>query len=280
MNKKTYIVDISTFLYNSGGIVAMHKLCHDLNALGETSYITSPITHKALNAPYVQNRKFSKQDVVVIYPEITYGNPLQCKNVARWALNTPGRCAGVSEATFYDGLKETDLIFKYSDYFALKDSTKCEGLLTTTFVDSDYFFCLNNNAERTGSAFFVKKGGVSKTIHPKDSVNLSSCEHNWDHMGKALRSVKYFYCYDNACFWVVIAAICGCIPIVVPDSNMTADEWYSKFPHKKCGVAYGEDQLQHAIDTQPLVQQNLLEFYNKQLDTVKNFVNICEAKFL
>jgi len=278
MNKKIYIVDISTFLYNSGGIVAMHKLCHDLNSIGEISFITSPITHKSLNAPYVKDRKFSKKDVVVIYPEITYGNPLKSNHVIRWALNTPGQCAGVKENTFYDGLSPSDLIFKYSDYFHLKDIVKSEGLLTTTFVDPDYFYPFDGT--RKGSAFFIKKGGASKTIHPTDSINLSSSEHNWKYMGDVLRSVEYFYCYDNACFWVVLAAICGCIPIVIPDSNMTAEEWYSKFPHKKCGVAYGEENIEHAKNTKHLVHQNLLEYYSKQLNTVKNLIKICEAKFL
>jgi hypothetical protein len=278
MNKKIYIVDIATFLPNSGGIVAMHKLCHDLNSIGETSYITSPITHKHLNAPFVKDRKFSKQDTVVIYPEITYGNPLKSNYVVRWALNTPGRCAGVAENTFYDGLKPTDLIFKYSDYFTLKNNVDCQGLLTTTFVDKTYFY--ESQTTRTGSAFFIKKGGTNKMVHPKDSIDLSSSEHDWNYMGNVLRNVEYFYCYDNACFWVVLAAICGCIPIVIPDSDMSADEWYSKFPHKKCGVAYGLDNIQHAKDTRQYVQQNLKDFYEKQLDTVKNLVKVCETQFI
>ena len=278
MSKKIFIVDIATFIPNSGGIVAMHKLCHDLNSLGETSFITSPITHKKLNAPYVKDRKFSKKDVVVIYPEITYGNPLNSKHVVRWALNTPGKCAGVAGSSFYNSLQSTDLIFKYSDYFAVNEPAKSTGLLTTTFVDTDYFY--STTSERSGSAYFVKKGGMSNSIHPSDSINLSSTEHDWKTMGEVLRKVKYFYCYDNACFWVVIAALCGCIPIVIPDKNMAAEEWYSKFPHKRCGVAYGIDMIPHAETTLHLVNSNLQTFYDKQLDTVKQFVKICENTFI
>jgi hypothetical protein len=253
----------------------MHKLCHDLNSLGEVAYITSPITHKKLNAPYVGSRKFKRDEVVVIYPEITYGNPLNSKYVVRWALNTPGACAGTNSKTFYDGVQPTDLIFKYSDFFDLHTDVNNKGLLTTTFIDTDYFY--TSDKPRTGNAFFVKKGGIKNKIHPIDSIDLSNFEHDWKTMGDVLRNVEYFYCYDNACFWVVIAAICGCTPIVVPDSQMTADEWYEKFPHKKCGVAYGVENIEHALSTKHAVQDNLQTFYNKQQDTVRRLVTICES---
>lgn len=275
MTKKTYVIDMPAFLYNSGGIVAMHKLCHDLNLLGEKAYITCPTTHKDLNAPYVGTAKFSKDAVVVIYPEITAGNPLKAKHVVRWALNTPGKCAGRNEGDFYTYKQPSDLIFKYSEYFTLRDESESKGLLTTTFIDRNYFS--NPRTPRKGSAFFVKKGGMKNKIHPDDSIDLSKLEHDWKAMSNVLKSVEYFYCYDNACFWVVIAAICGCVSVVVPDSDMSAEEWYSKFPHKRCGVAYGLDMLQHAKDTLDFAEKCFAEFTEKQLDTVRNFVNICEA---
>lgn len=273
--KKKYIIDICTFLYNSGGIVALHKLCHDLNSLGEEAYITSKVTHEKLNAPYVGDKKFKKSDIVVIYPEITFGNPLNANHVVRWVLNTPGECAGVLENSFYSSKLDTDLIFKYSDFFKIKNENESKGILTTTFIDSNFFY--NTDTERKGTAFFVKKGGVKNAIHPSDSIDLSKLEHNWKIMGDTLRRVKYFYCYDNACFWVVIATLCGCIPIVIPDSDMSAEEWYGKFPHKKCGVAYGISQLEHAKQTLHFAHKNLEEYSNKQLETVKNFIKICEA---
>jgi len=273
--KKKYIIDICTFIYNSGGIVALHKLCHDLNELGEEAYVTSKITHKDLNAPFVGAKKFSREEAVVIYPEITIGNPMKAKNVVRWILNTPGECAGVGANGFYSNKLDTDLIFKYSEYFHIKNESESRGLLTTTFIDTDYFF--TSSEPRKGSAFFVKKGGMKNKIHPDDAIDLSKLENNWKVMGDVLRKVEYFYCYDNACFWVVIAALCGCIPIVIPDSEMSAEEWYSKFPHKRCGVAYGMDNIEHAKSTLHLVSDNFKEFSNKQLDTVRNLVKICET---
>jgi hypothetical protein len=278
MSKLKYIIDINCFIPNSGGIVALHKLCHDLRQIGEESYVLSRTTHPLIDAPFLGDRRFAQQETVVVYPEIVAGNPHNCKNVVRWALNTPGTCSNSRAEDFYSAKKSTDLIFKYSDYFHLRDETESRGILTTTFVDKNIFY--STNAHKRGTAFFVKKGGMPKSVHPADSIDLSKHEHNWKHMASVLQQVEYFYCYDNACFWVVLAALCGCIPIVVPDSDMSASEWYSKFPHKECGVAYGIDMIQHARDTQHLVQDNLQKFYNKQLDTVRNFVKICETSFV
>ena len=278
MGKLKYIIDINCFLPNSGGIVALHKLCHDLRKIGEESYVLSRKTHSLIDAPFLGDQRFTQQETVVVYPEIVAGNPHNCHNVVRWALNTPGTCSNSRADDFYSAKKPTDLIFKYSDYFHLRDETESKGILTTTFVDEN-IFCPSNK-HRSGSAFFVKKGGMPKSVHPADSIDLSKHEHDWQHMASVLQQVEYFYCYDNACFWVVLAALCGCIPVVVPDSNMGADEWYEKFPHKKCGVAYGMDKIQHAKDTKHLVRTNLKLFYDKQLDTVKNFVKICEATFV
>lgn len=273
-----YIIDINCFLPNSGGIVALHKLCHDLRKIDQEAYTLSKTTHPLLNAPFLESRRFSREETVIIYPEIVAGNPHNCRNVVRWALNTPGTCSNSRADDFYSAKKPTDLIFKYSDYFHLRDETESKGILTTTFVDESIFY--NTNTSRSGSAFFVKKGGMPKVKHASDSIDLTKHEHDWKYMASVLQKVEYFYCYDNACFWVVLAALCGCIPIVIPDSNMSAEEWYTKFPHKRCGVAYGEDMIQHARDTQHLAHSNLELFYSKQLDTVKNFVRVCEESFI
>ena len=272
--KKKYIIDCCTFLAQSGGIVALHKLCHDLNYLGEEAYITSPITHQKLNAPFVGSRKFSKDEIVVIYPEVNLGNPHKAKHVIRWVLNTP-LVGEINTEDFYNTKQSTDIIFKYSEYFDILDNSKVTGLLTTSFIDSNFFY--KSSEKRSGSAFFIKKGGLHNKIHPEESIDLSQLDKDWKAMGDVFRKVEYFYCYDNACFWVVIAALCGCIPIVIPDSDMSAEEWYSKFPHKRCGVAYGLDKIEHAKNTLNLAEDNFKEFSEKQLDTVRNFVKICES---
>ena len=38
--------------------------------------------------------KFDLSDLIVIYPEIVFGNPLGAKNVVRWFLHNPGFFSG------------------------------------------------------------------------------------------------------------------------------------------------------------------------------------------
>jgi hypothetical protein len=276
--KLKYIIESYCFQPYSGGVVAMHKLCHDLRILGEDSYVLSKETHPDLDAPFLGSNRFSKKETVIIYPEIRYGNPHNCKNVVRWLLNTPGYCSGTSADSFYNQKKDTDLLFKYSEYYKLRNENESKGLLTTTFIDKNIFY--PSDTGRKGTAFLIKKGGMQQKIHPPDSFDLTNYETDLHFMAEILRQVEFFYCYDNACFWVTLAALCGATPIVVPNTDMTAKDWYEKFPSMSHGVAYGTDMIQYANDTKHLVNQNLELLQKKELDTVRNFVKICESNFL
>lgn len=266
-----YIIDICTFIPSSGGICTMHRLCHDINSLGETAYITSPITHPSLNAPYVGSRKFSKDQTVVIYPEITHGNPHNAKNVVRWILNVPGD-------SFYDELRPNDLILKYSESYKLKSGYPHHGYLRTTFSDKLGIF-YNSHGPRSGSAFLVKKGGMKQKLHPDDSINLSLFQDNHEEMANVFRRVKYFYCYDSYCYLSCLATLCGCITIMTPPENISFEEYMSNNPQMKYGIAYGIENLEHAEKTIHLVEEHTKQIKINEFETVKNFIRLCNEKF-
>lgn len=272
MSKKlTYIVDIATFLPSSGGICTLHRLCHDLNSLGETAYITSPITHPALNAPYVGTKKFKRDEVVVIYPEITHGNPLQSKNVVRWILSVP-------DISYYETLLPTDLILKYSESWKLKEGYKHDGYLRTTFSDKLGIF-YNNNKPRSGSTFLIKKGGMKKKIHPDDSIDLRPFQNDHEAMAEIFRNVKYFYCYDSYCFLASLANLCGCVSIMTPPEIETVEEYIENNPLAKYGIAFGLENLKHAEETITLIPEHYKKVKEAEFETVKNFIDLCESKF-
>jgi hypothetical protein len=271
MKKLKFVVDICTFMQSSGGICALHQLCHELNSLGEECYITSPITHPTLNAPYVADRKFTKDEVVVIYPEITYGNPLQAKNVVRWVLNNPGD-------EFFEQKLPSDLLVKYSNIFKLRDESESEGILVSTFSDKLPYFT-DESLPRNGSAYLIKKGGMKRSAHPDNSINLSLYHHDVEIMAKIFKRVEYFYCYDNVCFWPVLAALCGCTPVVIPNTDLTFEEWSSEFPELKYGIAYGVENIPHAKNTLHLFKEVHRKRKLEELEMVKNFINLCYNKF-
>jgi hypothetical protein len=99
-------------------------------------------------------------------------------------------------------------------------------------------------------------------------------------MANIFRKIEFFYCYDNASYWAFLAAMCGCITIVQPDSDMKFEEWSSKFDHMKYGVAYGLDKIEYAKNTLSLITETIKNTTDRNLRSVQNFINICEEKFL
>jgi hypothetical protein len=270
--KKKFLVSIECFMPSSGGIVAMHKLCNDIKALDREAYVTSRESHHKLNAPFIGGKEMNTDEWVVIYPEIVHGNPFKFKHVARWILNTPGKCAGVGKG-YYDKKLNTDLVFKYSPFFEYED--KIDGHMRCTFIDYEMF--KNTNQIRDiESMFFVKKGGMNNKHHPDDSIDFSRFDSNWAIAAQMLNRCKYFYCYDNECFWVTLAALCGCITIVIPNTNTPSSLWKEYFPFNKYGIAFGVDEKQWAIDTISNVKDHCVDVQKQDLQTVANFINICD----
>ena len=106
------------YTYMSSGIRCMHLLCHHLNRLGYRSYVNAPATNPSLNTPVadVQMLERFRQDGladIVIYPEITEGNPLNAERVVRYLLNRPGVFTGVG----VEGYGADDFFLHFADEF-------------------------------------------------------------------------------------------------------------------------------------------------------------------
>jgi len=269
---KKFLIGIEGFMESSGGIVALHKLCNDIIELGREAYITSRYSHPTLNAPFIGGKEMDKNEWVVIYPEIVHGNPYKFKHVVRWLLNTPGACAGVGKG-FYEKKLDSDLVFKYSPFYQFEG--KIDGILRCTYINYDVF--KNTNQVRDiESAFLVKKGGMPKKMHPDSSVDFGPFQHSWESGAKMLNRCKYFYCYDNECFWIIIAALCGCIPIVIPNTKLTFEDWLNVFPYTKYGISFGLENIDHATNTISLVESHCKSLQQEEKEILKDFIDICD----
>lgn len=114
---KKYIIWTPSLKLNSGGVTLLHRLTHMINTLGYSAFIWPGDNNFQVfmtNAKYnisLANKEMINDDAIVVYPEITIGNPLNAKNVVRWILNKPGKLGG-------DGIYgKEDIVFYLSDAF-------------------------------------------------------------------------------------------------------------------------------------------------------------------
>lgn len=98
-------------------------------------------------------------------------------------------------------------------------------------------------------------------------------------LSNLFNQTEKFYCYDNYTFLSVQAAICGCISIVVPDGTKTKEEWLAGSALSKYGMAFGEDDIPRAIETLPLLYQEIDNINLEMYEQINIFINKCKNKF-
>lgn len=253
---------------SSGGIIALHKLADLIAKQGESCYILSNNTIENSSAKTLkdlQNVSLDINKTMMVYPEIVNGNPNGAKHVTRWLLNTPGVCGG--NGIFDDN----DLVYKYYDYFQAPDETKVKGELRTFNLKLNQFY--NKNLKREGECYIIKKG-KNKTLdkHHPQSINIDTYI-NDDYLVEIFNTKETFISYDSMCFHLQQAALCGCVPIVIPDKGISKEEFIKKAPVNKYGVAYGFDDIDHAKTTMPLLKDYLIEMEKQSFEQVKKFIS-------
>lgn len=270
---------------NSGGVLALHRLCHNLNVNGETAYMGCAKKNNEWlgeTAPTINDvaTLFDKENDVVVYPEIVRGNPMGFKNVVRWILNTPGMMnAGVGgNPDTSESWKYSDLIFKYAKRFLHPKKFEVAGELRAMDVRLDFW--QNYNRERNGTChLFRKVYNKKKDQHPEDSLRIDG--YNDVAFREFFNSKERFICYDSECFTAVQAALCGIEVVVIPDVfGSTAEEWRAGFPYFQKGIAYGFDDLDHAKKTLPNVRQNMAVLEKETILLTSKFVETCKQNFI
>ncbi|RKU01842.1 glycosyl transferase [Burkholderia sp. Nafp2/4-1b] len=247
-----YYVSAPPYLQTSGGVRAMHYLCHALNVLGCEAYINTADVHPELRTPLltkeIAHAHFAAgRSPVAVYPEIVEGNPFNARCVARYLLAEPGRINGkpIDRAP-------TDLVFTFGP------SIVPEGwqadLLRIPLVDTRIFHCDGvDDATRRGTAVFLnrhlRRGG---SLHPAtaESIEISSrvAQRSAHELAELFRRVECLYLYEwsTAAFE---ALLCGCpVVCILNDASMpNAERWVMGGK----GIAWGLDphEIAHAKAT-------------------------------
>lgn len=265
-----YLIWSPEFTDSSGGPLALHRLAYSIAKKGIECYITSHGTVEgslAKSVADIHNFQYDPLTTMVIYPEIVIGNPLNASHVTRWLLNTPGMVGG-------DGVYSSDdLVYTYSDYYYSPVGKRIDGKLWIYDFKTNIFY--NQNVERRGDCFIIKKGGAKKLDkHRPDSICIEPFPGDLE-LAKIFNKCEYFICYDDACFHTVQAALCGCIPIVIPKEGMSDAEYFEKNEMNRYGVAYGFNKIEYAKNTQHLVVDHLAEMQKESDHQLEKYIEHC-----
>jgi hypothetical protein len=284
------IIDLhlGNFDMHCGGVMVQFELCKILCELGLNARIKSHshIENNVCNNYY--NNEFPiDENVVVIYGETIPGNPSNARKVVRWIL------APLGFFFDYDTINtwgKNDLVYYFNSEEKFEKEpervNRIYKLLTSIFMNP----CIKrtNFEPRTGICHTIRKANQThksgfNMVHPPDSFHLTHNHTQLEYI-EFFNKFKFFICYDALTFYIVIAALCGCIPIVYKIDGLTKQEWIqttaaaeyckSKGVFNLYGIAYGEEDLEYADSTIHLVKEqwdDIIKF-NKE-KTIVSFIN-------
>jgi len=249
--------------------MVLHLLAHELAKRGIDSFVTdtpNPAWQTKFADEVERSRLLALPDTVVVYPEIISGNPFNARHVVRWILNTPGVIGG-------DGIySENDLVFLYQPYFTVKQHHLIRGSMQLFTDDLGVYY--DQGLPRKGQGVIFHKGRHKPRIHHNpdalvlDGVNRSA-------LPTVLNSLHTVVSYDHVTYLSLLAALAGCVSIVVPDGISTKDEWREKIPCFKYGIAYGTNDIEYALETRHLVRGHIEHLAHCNSSNISTFIDIC-----
>jgi hypothetical protein len=271
---------------NIGGLQVIKKLTDVLTDLNQTVYVIGSSFNNGKTIQINNISEVNLNNTVIIYPETVVGNPFMGKNVVRWILyhtttpNPPGIFHKLDFNTFLNlkkGIehtwKNTDEYFYFNNYFETLKKREKKILKVYNFrLDEFYDFGL----EREGYCHLFYKNNIDQSF-----PNKYNSEHiplgNWEGIVNIFNRKKYFLTYDDSTYYLVVAALCGCVPIILCDNDK--EKHRNGNPLMKYGIACGFDDIEYAKNTMSLVRPNLIEEDEKSIESVKSFIEFCDKKF-
>lgn len=210
------------------------------------------------------------KNTIVVYPEVVYGNFTHAKKVVRWLLyyNTYEN---------KDDYGESDLFIAYRPEFNDIKLNPNNYVVKCPYFNLDLYRRYNFE-KRSGRCYIIRKGKGRKEL-PKNFDGPILDDMSEEEKVVAFNKFKYCIVYDLQTAYKGIAALCGCIPIVIPEQGKSASEYRKESP---CyGVAFGvlPSEIKYAISTQHLVESNYKKKNIQCEEDVKKFINICEEHF-
>jgi hypothetical protein len=281
------IYTINDFSFKCGGLVVQYLLASILSRLGLNVRIRAPnnIKNSIFNKYY--NNDINLENTIVIYGETIKGNPMNAKYVVRWILAELGIISPLEIANTWG---KNDLVYYFNSEKKFIESPEKIGniykLLSIIYLNP-YIKQTNFNT-RKGICYTIRKGyeihkNKLRLVHPKTAFEITR-EHGQMDYVKFFNTYEYFMCYDSNTFLVVMAALCGCIPVIYKVEGLTKKDWinttsaaeYCKFKgiDNLYGIAYGREDMDYAKKTIHLVREQWNDIINFcKNKTVIPFIN-------
>jgi hypothetical protein len=291
---------------NVGGYIALHYLCHLLNEVGYKAYLVpffnsaeiSPIDSDSLVAKLLDQRAeiqknnytvnaawntpiyrrpwrgiAKRDDLVVVYPEVVFGNPLRAKNVARWLLHDPG--FHNKQVYFVPG----EVHFRF---LAMHQTVPmpwieiAKPFLTVSSLPWEHYQPPLEGSPRSGTAYILRKGRDRPLVHDlADSIQVDGMSHA--QIGEICRKVKTFISYDPRTTYSYLAALTGVDSVVIPEEEVTAEMWQPD-PALRAGVAYGFDDIDRARRTVDVLARRMTQISDNSRASVSRFADFWFAR--
>jgi hypothetical protein len=275
----------SVFDIGCGGLNVQYELCRILKEYGVNVKIFSPVKKQnpIFNDYYDNN--FDLNETIVIYGETIQGNPLNAPYVVRWILAPLGICSHPLQFRVWG---KNDLVYYFNPEKKMKIYPNKLGnvykLLSIVYISP---YIKNNNKEpRSGSCYTIRKANEYhnnqiEIVHPSNSFEVVR-NHSLLECVDIFNTYECFYSYDPCTFLNIIAAISGCISVVIKVKGQPKNNWLNTLApieylketgEPLYGVAYGPEEIEFAKSTLHLVEGqwiNINKFFRKKY--VESFI--------
>jgi hypothetical protein len=218
------------------------------------------------------NDDFDLNETVVIYGETIPGNPLNAKYVVRWILAPIGICSSIETHKTWG---KTDLVYYFNSEKKFEKNPEMIRNIykTLTCIYINPLIKNYKDPSRSGYCHTFRKSHYHKNLryaHPPYSSKEITREHKQIDYINIFNKRDIFICYDPLTFLSIIAAMCGCISVIIKVEGISTQlDWikttcvaqYAKEKNidKLYGIAYGLDEISWAKDTLHLVEKQWID---------------------
>jgi hypothetical protein len=245
------------YTYMHSGVRCLHLLCHHLNRLRYRAYIGAPVTDPSLDTPAADTAMLERlrQDGVaeiVIYPEVTIGNPLNAARVVRYLLNTPGFFTGVG----IEGYGADDFLIHFADEFLPAGSQSLK--LRIPLVDQKVYRPPEEVVGREVFAVYTDRYQPDIASLPAWITDLEIVSRAAPRNPQMLASL-----YQRSRALVIgerssainEAIHCGCPVIIIPNDTFDHEPVVDFYDGHGLVVGFNEAGLEEATKTVPIARE-------------------------